>query len=79
MSHLPALPPDEAAAALRNRARMLRAVADGMSTSLHQDWMRKSKPPHVSWMFERVILLLEAEIPWCERTASRIEAGEPPP
>lgn len=74
-SFLPALPRPEAVAALRNRARMLRTAADGMAATLASDWMREAKPPHVGWMFERVILLMEAEIPWCERVADRIEAG----
>jgi len=75
-AYLPALPPAEAAAALRNRARMLRTSADGMRAAMDSEWMRGSKPVHVAWLFERVIMLLEAEIPWCERIAERIEAGE---
>jgi DNA-binding PadR family transcriptional regulator len=75
-AYLPALPPQEAAAALRNRARMLRTAADRMRASLDSRWMRESKPVHVAWMFERVVILLEAEIPWCERIAARVEAGE---
>jgi hypothetical protein len=75
MGFLPALPRDEAAAALRQRARMLRTAADGMQATLGGDWIRESKPIHVAWMFERTILLLEAEIPWCERIAERIESG----
>jgi hypothetical protein len=55
---------------------MLRTAAEGMRASLESDWMRDSKPVHVAWMFERVIMLLEAEIPWCEQVAQRIEAGE---
>jgi DNA-binding PadR family transcriptional regulator len=75
MGFLPALPRDEAVDALRNRARMLRTAADGMKASLGSEWMRTSKPVHVGWMFERVILLLEAEIPWCERIAGLVESG----
>lgn len=75
LSFLPSLPRDEAASSLRNRARMLRTAADVMRGSLESGWMRTSKPPHVSWMFERVILLMEAEIPWCERVADQVEAG----
>jgi DNA-binding PadR family transcriptional regulator len=77
LAFLPGLPRDEAVAALRNRARMLRTRAEGMKASLGGDWMRQSKPPHVGWMFERMILLMEAEIPWCERIASLIESGAP--
>lgn len=76
LAYLPALPPAEAVAALRNRARMLRTAAEGIRATLESDWMRESKPVHVAWMFERLIILLEAEIPWCERIAKRIEAGE---
>jgi DNA-binding PadR family transcriptional regulator len=75
MGFLPALPREEAAAALRNRARMLRTAADGMRASLGSEWMRTQKPVHVGWMFERVILLLEAEIPWCQRVADLVESG----
>jgi hypothetical protein len=77
LAFLPGLPRDEAVAALRNRARMLRTGAEGMKASLGGDWMRQSKPPHVGWMFERMILLMEAEVPWCERIASLIESGAP--
>src|ERR1051326_9017822 len=76
LGFLPALPREEAAAALRIRARMLRTAAQGMKASLGSEGMRTSKPVHVGWMFERVILLLEAEIPWCERVADLVEAGE---
>lgn len=79
ISFLPALPRDDAVAALRNRARMLHAAAESLKASLDSAWMRSTKPPHVAWMFERVILLLEAEIPWCERVAERLEAGETDP
>lgn len=40
---LPALPRSEAAAALRNRANLLRASVASMRASLESDWMRKSK------------------------------------
>lgn len=73
---LPALPPAEAIAALRNRARMLRTGAEGLRASLDSDWIRSSKPQHVGWMFERVIMLMEAEIPWCERIADQLESRE---
>jgi DNA-binding PadR family transcriptional regulator len=75
MSFLPAMPREEAVAAFRNRARMLRTAAEGMRSTLDHDWMRETKPPHVAWMLERVILLMEAEIPWCERMADRLQAG----
>jgi DNA-binding PadR family transcriptional regulator len=72
---LPAMPRDEAVAALRNRARVLRTAAEGLRASLGSDLMRSSKTVHVGWMFERTILLLEAEIPWCERVATLVEQG----
>jgi len=72
---MPALPRDEAVAALRNRVRMLRANADRLRAAIDSDWMRTSKPAHVPWMLERSIALMEAEIPWCERVAAQIEAG----
>lgn len=76
MGFLPALPRDEAVAALRNRARMLRTAAEGLRASIGSDWMRTQKPVHVGWMLERAIALMEAEIPWCERIAGLVESGE---
>jgi DNA-binding PadR family transcriptional regulator len=72
---LPALPRGEAAAALRNRSRLLRANADTLRFQLASDFMRQTKPAHVGWMFELFIARAEAEIAWCERIASRIEGG----
>jgi len=72
---LPALPRREAVAALRNRARLLRAGVDNLRFSLGSEWMRQTKPAHVAWMFELQIARLEAEIAWCERIAARIEGG----
>ena len=77
MAFVPALPRDEAVAALRNRARMLATAADGLAGATDSEWMRGSKPTHVRWMLERSIMLMRAEIPWCERVADAIEAGEP--
>jgi DNA-binding PadR family transcriptional regulator len=74
-SFLPALPRKEAAAALRNRAQLLRASVASMRTSLESDWIRESKPVHVGWMFELWIARAEADIGWCEGIAERIEAG----
>lgn len=74
-SFLPALPRVEAAAALRNRARLLRAAADTHRFALASDWLQQCKPAHVGWMFELIIARLEAEIAWCDRVATRIEAG----
>jgi DNA-binding PadR family transcriptional regulator len=74
-SFLPALPRGEAAAALRNRARLLRAAAEQERFALASDFMRQTKPAHVGWMFELMIARIEAEIAWCERIATRIEGG----
>jgi DNA-binding PadR family transcriptional regulator len=74
-SFLPALPQVEVAAALRNRARLLRAAADTHRFALGSDFMRESKPHHVAWMFELLIARLEVEITWCERIAARVESG----
>jgi DNA-binding PadR family transcriptional regulator len=72
---IPALPRDEAVAALRNRARMLRANADRLRAAVESDWMQTAKPTHVGWMLERSVVLMEAEIPWCDRIATEIESG----
>jgi DNA-binding PadR family transcriptional regulator len=74
-SFLPALPREEAIAALRNRAQLLQASAKSMRSSLESAWIRESKPVNVAWMFELWIARAEAEIGWCERIADRIEAG----
>jgi DNA-binding PadR family transcriptional regulator len=74
-SFLPALPRGEAAAALRNRARGLRASVQTHRFALASEWMAQSKPAHVAWMFELNVARLEAEIAWCERIAERIEGG----
>ncbi|TYB95382.1 PadR family transcriptional regulator [Micromonospora sp. WP24] len=74
-SFLPALPREEAAAALRNRANLLRAGTAWMRTSLESDWLRDTKPVHVGWMFELWTARAEAEIAWCERIAERIDSG----
>jgi DNA-binding PadR family transcriptional regulator len=73
---LPALPPREAAAALRNRARMLQVAVETLRFALTTDLMRSTKPAHVGWMFDLTIDRLEAEIAWCESTAARVEGGE---
>jgi DNA-binding PadR family transcriptional regulator len=75
-SFLPALPREEAAAALRNRAVQLRAAAEQLRSAQKADWA-DHKPTFVSWMWELTIDRSEAEITWCGRTAERIETGEP--
>ena len=74
-SFLPALPREETAAALRNRATQLRAGVEQLRSATKADWA-DNKPVFVSWMWELTIDRSEAEIAWCHRTASRIEAGE---
>ncbi|WP_346539508.1 PadR family transcriptional regulator [Micromonospora sp. DPT] len=74
-SFLPAMPREEAAAALRNRANLLRAGVESMRASLDSDWMRNTKPVHVAWMFELWAARAEAEVAWCDRIAERIESG----
>ncbi|MEV4636241.1 PadR family transcriptional regulator [Actinoplanes sp. NPDC049548] len=71
---LPALPREEAAAALRNRAVQLAAGNKQLSSSMEVDWV-KQKPVFVSWMWELAIERSEAEIKWCERVANLIEEG----
>jgi DNA-binding PadR family transcriptional regulator len=73
---LPALPRKEAAAALRNRAIQLKAGVQQLQAATEADWA-DHKPAHVAWMWELGIGRAEAEIDWCERTAKKIEAGEP--
>ena len=74
-SFLPALPREEAVAALRNRAVQLDAGIKQMQSLMGADWIHQ-KPTYVTWMWELGIDRAEAEIRWCERTAKRIEAGE---
>jgi DNA-binding PadR family transcriptional regulator len=71
----PALPRRESSAALRNRARILRASADGLASAIDQDWAREDKPEHVGWMFELSVDRCRIEADWCERVADRIDEG----
>jgi DNA-binding PadR family transcriptional regulator len=74
-SFLPALPREETAAALRNRATQLRAGVEQLQAAMKADWA-DNKPVFVSWMWELTVDRSEAEITWCHRTADRIENGE---
>jgi DNA-binding PadR family transcriptional regulator len=76
-AYLPALPRREAAAALRNRARLLAAKLEPMRALLagEPEWAQY-KPVHVSWTVELDVARTEAEIAWCNRVADRISAGE---
>ena len=73
---LPAMPREEAAAALRNRAIQLRAGVQQLEAAMAADWADR-KPVYVSWMWDLSMARAEAEIAWCERTAKKIEANEP--
>jgi DNA-binding PadR family transcriptional regulator len=75
-SFLPAIPREEAAAALRNRATQLRAGIEQLRAASSADWV-VNKPVFVGWMWERSIDIGEAEIRWCERIAKLIEDGTP--
>ncbi|MEV4344806.1 PadR family transcriptional regulator [Actinoplanes sp. NPDC049596] len=74
-SFLAALPREEAAAGLRNRAIQLQAAVQQLEAAMAADWA-DNKPIYVSWMWERSVVIWEAEIAWCERTAKRIETTE---
>ncbi|SCL18945.1 transcriptional regulator, PadR family [Micromonospora rhizosphaerae] len=74
-SFLPALPREEAAAALRNRAMLLRATVESIRAALDSEWLRTTRPVYVGWMFELWAGRAEAEIAWCERIAERVESG----
>jgi DNA-binding PadR family transcriptional regulator len=75
-SFLPFLPRDEAAAALRNRALQMQVAVKQLEAATSADWL-DSKPTYVAWMWELSMARAEAEIAWCERTAKRVESGEP--
>ncbi|ROT32119.1 PadR family transcriptional regulator [Micromonospora sp. HM5-17] len=74
-SFLPVLPRDEASAALRNRARLLRAEVESLRAAMDSGWLRHGKPTHVTWMWELSIARAEGEIAWCERIADLIDSG----
>jgi DNA-binding PadR family transcriptional regulator len=74
-AYLPALPREEAVAALRNRGRLLSATVESLRASIASAWIRDSKPTHVTWLFELGIARMEGEIAWCERIAELIESG----
>lgn len=72
---LPALSPQEVAAALRNRMKLLEASVARGRQHTSADWMA-DKPPHVAEIMELGIARQEAEIAWCARAAERAERGE---
>jgi len=74
---LPALSRPEGAAALRNRARLLRERVRELAGVIDaQPGDPEWAPVHVAWLKELWADRAEAEIAWCERVARRIEAGE---
>jgi DNA-binding PadR family transcriptional regulator len=74
-SFVTALPQEEAVAALRHRAKQLRASSEGLRASMESDWIRRTKPAHVSWMFELWMDRAATDADWCDRVADRIEAS----
>jgi DNA-binding PadR family transcriptional regulator len=70
-----ALPPREAGAALRNRARTLRAWVEGTRLRMESDAL-PADPPHVLELFRLGIAQAEIQARWCDRVADRVEAGE---
>ncbi|MEJ3742055.1 PadR family transcriptional regulator [Actinomycetes bacterium KLBMP 9797] len=74
-SFLPSLSREEASAALSNRAEQLRAAVASMRAAGGPGGWLHSKPTHVGWMFELMIVRCEAEIGWCERIAEQIASG----
>jgi DNA-binding PadR family transcriptional regulator len=75
-SLLPALPRDEAVAALRNRVRLLEGYVATMQAELADSALATSgKPPHVGWLLELNIARGATEIAWCRRIAERVEGG----
>lgn len=74
VAFLPALPGEEAAAALRTRAATLRAWVEGLQRAGEAGWLR-DKPVHVHWMMELATARVEGEIAWCDRIAGLIESG----
>jgi DNA-binding PadR family transcriptional regulator len=72
---LPVLDPAEAAAALRNRAQLLRVYSDGTRTRMTTG---AQEPPHIMALFELTIARSTVEADWCEKVADKVEAGEFP-
>jgi DNA-binding PadR family transcriptional regulator len=74
-SFLPALPREEASAALRNRAQLLRSNIESLKSAMDSGWMVRGKPTHVAWMWQLSIARAEGEIAWCERIADLVDSG----
>lgn len=74
LAFLPALPPAEAAGALRNRARLHRLFVEG--TRVRMAATANPEPLHVQEMLELAMATATVEADWCERLAERVENGE---
>lgn len=78
MSFVFEVPREEASAALRNRAKVLRVANEGMHSAFTSGWaVPDNKPAQVRWMMELVIARQKGEIMWCERIADEIDSGVP--
>lgn len=75
---LPALPPREAAAALRNRARQLRANADFVRSGIEKGGFEGNEPPHVFQLFRLMVARAETEAAWCVEVAELVASGDLP-
>lgn len=78
LAFLAEVPREEASAALRSRAKSLRAFNEGARNAFLSGWANPSnKPTNVRWMLELQIARHEGEIMWCEKVADEIDAGAP--
>ena len=76
LSFLTEVPREQASAALRSRAKSLRAFNEGVRNAYTSGWATPSnKPTNVRWMLELLIARQEGEILWCERVADEIDSG----
>ncbi len=76
-SFLPALSREEAAAALRNRARMLHAANESLRAAMESGWMSagSGKPPHVAGCGSSRWLARRGRSPGVSRSRCRWRAG----
>ncbi len=76
LSFLTEVPREEAAAALRSRAQMLRAFNEGVISAVKVGWAGPAnKPVNVRWLLELLAARNEGEILWCEKVADEIDSG----
>jgi len=76
VSFLPVLSEREAAAALRNRAKVLRLNCEQLRQMADEGFLDPDTPPHVAEMFRLWAARFDGEIAWCERVAGRVESGD---